>query len=125
VVVDSKASPAQGHEHEANGEQTEAELLRVTDSPSNMSYVGEKERENGRDESSEEEDDEDGESGEDEDDEDDEDDSDEEDDDDDEEPTLKYSRIEGSVPEVLKKDSASAISVSGNRLIVRFISCSL
>ncbi|TFK29012.1 hypothetical protein FA15DRAFT_678099 [Coprinopsis marcescibilis] len=36
---------------------------------------------------------------------------------DEEEPALKYSRIEGAVPELLKKDSASAIATSGNRLI--------
>ncbi|KAH6902802.1 vacuolar protein sorting 41 [Coprinopsis sp. MPI-PUGE-AT-0042] len=83
-----------------------------------MSYVGVKERGNGRDESSSEEDDEEEEFGEDEEDEDEEEEeSDDEDDEDDEEPTLKYARIEGSVPEVLKKDSASAISVSGNRLM--------
>lgn len=34
------------------------------------------------------------------------------DDDDDEEPALKYERITGAVPELLKKDSASALAVS-------------
>ena len=43
---------------------------------------------------------------------------DDDEDSDDDEPVLKYSRIEGSVPEVLKKDSASAVAVSGNRLLV-------
>ncbi|TEB23793.1 vacuolar protein sorting-associated protein 41 [Coprinellus micaceus] len=46
-----------------------------------------------------------------------EDDSEDDEDSDDDEPVLKYSRIEGSVPEVLKKDSASAVAVSGNRLL--------
>lgn len=34
--------------------------------------------------------------------------------DDEDEPTLRYARIERSVPEALKKDSTSAISVSDN-----------
>ncbi|UZJ51584.1 hypothetical protein CBS101457_000904 [Exobasidium rhododendri] len=39
-------------------------------------------------------------------------DDDDDDDDDDEEPTLKYSRLKGSVPDVLKKDTASCVAVS-------------
>jgi hypothetical protein len=42
----------------------------------------------------------------------------EEDDDDDEEPALKYERIGGSVGDLLKKDSASALAIS-NKLMVR------
>ncbi|EAU82714.2 vacuolar protein sorting 41 [Coprinopsis cinerea okayama7 len=68
------------------------------------------------DDESEEGDDESGEGSED-DDEDEDEDDDEDDDDEEEEPALKYSRIEGAVPDLLKKDSASAIAISGNRLI--------
>jgi hypothetical protein len=38
----------------------------------------------------------------------------EEEEDDDEEPALKYERITGAVPELLKKDSASALAISHN-----------
>ena len=41
----------------------------------------------------------------------------EEEEEDDEEPSLKYERISGAVPDLLKKDSASALAVS-NRLLV-------
>jgi hypothetical protein len=41
----------------------------------------------------------------------------EEEDDDDEEPSLKYQRITGAVPDLLRKDSASALAVS-NKLLV-------
>jgi len=44
--------------------------------------------------------------------EDDEDDEDEDDEDEDEEPALKYERITGAIPDLLKKDSASALAVS-------------
>ena len=37
---------------------------------------------------------------------------DEDDEDDDEEPALKYERITGAIPDLLKKDSASALAVS-------------
>ena len=37
---------------------------------------------------------------------------DDDDEDDDEEPALKYERLTGAVPELLKKDSASALTVS-------------
>ena len=39
-------------------------------------------------------------------------DDDEDDEDDDEEPALKYERITGAIPDLLKKDSASALAVS-------------
>jgi hypothetical protein len=53
-----------------------------------------------------------------EDDDDEEEDSDEDDDDDDEEPALKYERIGGDAASVLsKKDSASAIAISGLRMV--------
>ena len=38
---------------------------------------------------------------------------------DDEEPSLKYQRITGAVPDLLRKDSASALAVS-NKLLVYF-----
>ena len=47
--------------------------------------------------------------------------SEEEEDEDDEEPSLKYERITGAVPDLLKKDSASALAVS-NKLLVIFLS---
>lgn len=57
-----------------------------------------------------------------EDDEDDEEDEDEEDDeDDDEEPALKYERLGGSTQDLLRKDSASAIAYSHERLVSAFI----
>ncbi|KAF9449029.1 vacuolar protein sorting-associated protein 41 [Macrolepiota fuliginosa MF-IS2] len=43
-----------------------------------------------------------------------EDEEDEEDEDDDEEPALKYERITGAIPDLLKKDSASALAISHN-----------
>lgn len=43
-----------------------------------------------------------------------------EDSDDDEEPALKYERIGGSIPDLLKKDSASALAIS-NRVMVSFL----
>lgn len=92
---------------------TEAEQGRFTESPTAIPADEARTDEEHEGEGTAEE--EDGSSAEEDDDEDDdEDDEDEEDD----EPVLKYSRIEGSVPEVLKKDSASALAVSGNRLLV-------
>lgn len=88
---------------------TEAERGRFTESPTGISAdearndEGEGTAEEEEEESSEEDDDED---------------EDDEEDEEDDEPVLKYSRIEGSVPEILKKDSASALAVSGNRLLV-------
>jgi len=41
-----------------------------------------------------------------------------EEDEDEEEPTLKYERIGGSIPDLLKKDSASALSIA-NKLMVK------
>ena len=41
-----------------------------------------------------------------------------EDDDDDEEPTLKYERVGGAVPDLLKKDTASALAVSSKLLVI-------
>jgi hypothetical protein len=56
--------------------------------------------------------------GDEEEDDDEEEDSDEDDDDDDEEPALKYERIGGDAASVLsKKDSASAIAISGLRMV--------
>ena len=43
----------------------------------------------------------------------------EDDEEDDEEPSLKYQRIGGAVPDLLRKDSASALAVS-NKLLVHF-----
>jgi hypothetical protein len=37
--------------------------------------------------------------------------------DDDEEPALKYERIGGDLPDLLKKDSASALAISNNLLV--------
>ena len=37
---------------------------------------------------------------------------------DDEEPSLKYERLTGAVPDLLKKDSASALAVSNKLLVV-------
>lgn len=45
---------------------------------------------------------------------------DESDDDDDEEPALKYERIGGSIPDLLKKDSASALFIT-NKLMVKCV----
>jgi hypothetical protein len=44
---------------------------------------------------------------------------DEDEEEDDEEPSLKYQRIGGAVPDLLRKDSASALAVS-NKLLVYF-----
>ena len=41
----------------------------------------------------------------------------EEEDEDDEEPSLKYERIGGSLPDLLKKDSGSAITVCNKKLV--------
>jgi vacuolar protein sorting-associated protein 41 len=51
-------------------------------------------------------------------DDDDEEDEEDEDEDEDEEPALKYERIGGSVSDLLKKDSASALAIS-NKIMVR------
>ncbi|KAF6748944.1 vacuolar protein sorting 41 [Ephemerocybe angulata] len=95
-------------------EPTEAEKGRFTDSPGGMDEHADdiedddgNEEDGSRDDDGSEKDSEDGESSDDS----------ESDDEEDDEPVLKYSRIEGSVPEILKKDSASAIAVSGNRLV--------
>ena len=37
---------------------------------------------------------------------------------DDEEPSLKYERMTGAVPDILKKDSASALAVSNKLLVI-------
>ena len=44
-------------------------------------------------------------------------DEDEEDEEEDEEPALKYERIGGSVPDLLKKDSASALAISKKTMV--------
>jgi hypothetical protein len=46
--------------------------------------------------------------------------SEEEEEEDDEEPSLKYERIVGAVPDLLKKDSASALAVSNKLLVISF-----
>lgn len=43
----------------------------------------------------------------------------EEEEDDDDEPALKYERITGAIPELLKKDSASALAISHNIMACR------
>jgi hypothetical protein len=43
---------------------------------------------------------------------------DEDDDDDDDEPTLKYQKIMGSLPNLLKKDFASALTISAKRMVL-------
>lgn len=45
-----------------------------------------------------------------------------EEDEDDEEPALKYERIGGSIPDLLKKDTASALSIA-NKLMVKRYPC--
>ncbi|PPQ94822.1 hypothetical protein CVT25_007459 [Psilocybe cyanescens] len=87
---------------------------RLSDSPTPTSeYSGHEGGKNGKkiesDDSDEEEEDEEGGSEEEEDDDDD-------DGEDDEEPSLKYERITGAIPDLLKKDSASALCVS-NKLL--------
>lgn len=111
-------------------EATDAERYRFTESPEGLSDKVEKseeeeseEEEDGEEEDGEEEEEEEGDEDGDTADDDEvsgsgESDSDSEDEDE-EEPALKYARIDGAVPEVLKKDSASALAVSGNRLLVR------
>ena len=42
----------------------------------------------------------------------------EEEEEDDEEPSLKYERIAGAVPDLLKKDSASALAVSNKLMVI-------
>lgn len=42
----------------------------------------------------------------------------EEEEEDDEEPSLKYERMTGAVPDLLKKDSASALAVSNKLLVI-------
>ncbi|RXW18809.1 hypothetical protein EST38_g7044 [Candolleomyces aberdarensis] len=97
-------------------ERTDAEKHRLTESPSQMTAAGSDEED--EDEDDEEESEEGGgRQGEDDEEYDEDEDDDEDDDDEEEEPSLKYSRIEGAVPELLKKDSASALAVSGNRLL--------
>lgn len=49
----------------------------------------------------------------------DEDEEEDEDDEDDEEPALKYERIGGSLPDLLRKDSASALCISKSLLVLR------
>lgn len=119
--------PAATDSNELNGhaptrgseEQTDAEKHRLTDSPGQMTAAGSGSDEDDEDDDAEESEGGEGRQGEDEEEEEDSDDDDEDDDDEEEEePALKYSRIEGAVPELLKKDSASAIAVSGNRLLV-------
>jgi len=46
---------------------------------------------------------------------------DDDDDDDDDEPALKYERITGAIPDLLKKDSASALAVSLKFMV--YLSC--
>jgi hypothetical protein len=48
-------------------------------------------------------------------------DDDDEDDDDDDEPSLKYQRITGAIPDLLKKDSASALAISNKKMVIRFV----
>lgn len=92
---------------------------RLSDSPTPMSEYDEHEKrkepagKNGKEVESDESDEEEDEEAGSEDDEDD----DDEDDEDDEEPSLKYERIIGDIPDLLKKDSASTLCVS-NKLLV-------
>jgi vacuolar protein sorting-associated protein 41 len=53
------------------------------------------------------------------------DDDDDEDDEDNEEPALKYQRIGGALPELLKKDSASALTISNRLMVSSLRSCIL
>ena len=47
------------------------------------------------------------------------------DEDEDEEPTLKYQRITGSIPDALRKDSASALAISNKVMVLLFSSSKL
>jgi vacuolar protein sorting-associated protein 41 len=104
--------PPNGH-----GEKPDDEL--VSDSPGEMSEVEvddaahEEHADDEEDRESEEND-----QGNSEDEEDEEEDEEDEDEDEDEEPALKYERIGGSVSDLLKKDSASALAIS-NKIMVR------
>lgn len=120
-----------------NGASTHDEkepVSRMTDSPTQLSDSSDTEVDDSRrhghgrfrdepdnSDGTDEDDDVDDEEGEDEEDEDEdveeEDDEDEEDDDD--EPALKYERIGGSVPDLLKKDSASSLAVANKLMVTR------
>src|ERR1700733_2588590 len=49
---------------------------------------------------------------------------DEEEEEDDEEPALKYERIGGSIPDLLKKDSASALFITNKLMVKTRFGCS-
>jgi TATA-binding protein-associated factor Taf7 len=121
------ATPVDGGEgviekYTPNGKRTE----RLTQSPVNMSDEdedGEQRIESrngeqrGRDVHEENEFTEQHESGEEQ--EDDDDDGEEEEEDDEDEPSLKYQRISGAIPDLLKKDSASALAISNKTIVSR------
>ncbi len=48
-------------------------------------------------------------------------DGDEDDDEDEDEPALKYERITGGIPDLLKKDSASALTITNNKTLVSIV----
>lgn len=91
----------------ANGQEEKEDIIEITESPSETSDVGS----NDEDSSSGEEVDE----GEEED-------SDEDEDvDEEDEPALKYERIGGFIPDLFKKDSASALAISNGKTMVNTV----
>ena len=96
----------------------------MTDSPTSMSHASDEEEDGG--EEADKSPKKNGHTGrpaaEDEDEDEDEEEDDEEGDDEEEdEPALKYDCITGSIPDLFKKDSASALSVSNNFMVCRFV----
>lgn len=49
----------------------------------------------------------------------------EQDEEEEDEPSLKYQRITGAIPDLLKKDSASALAISNKFMVIHFISVAL
>lgn len=120
------------HENEHPEAQDEAPTAKSPTGLSSMSDDGRPEQEHrvnghrraghGRhlqedDEEEGEEEDEDGEEEDDEDEDEDGDEEEEEEEEDDEEPALKYDRITGAIPDLLKKDSASALAISHSLMV--------
>lgn len=127
--VEGDSAKSETHAESANGKQPHAEkddvAVRVSESPTPMSDSEEDEEED-NDSSSESTTEDDNEVHQNgsaqhavvQDEEDDEDDAEDEDEDEDEEePSLKYDRITGDIPDLLRKDSASGVAVSNKRIV--------
>jgi len=108
--IPARMSPEHEHEDVDETDETSSDGGHQEETEDDSGEAEEEGDEEGEEDEEDEEDGEDGEDGEDED----------EEDEDEEEPALKYERIGGLIPDLLKKDSASALAIASKFIVSCF-----